>query len=102
MVEDMFEISVEPAQDVIVEFDIIFLIKEKLMRLCSNRRNVELEEMDGKLIYRNRVSVMYDLAAYFRNLGYYCKVIAPIELRNMMIDSARKILDSYKELEQGK
>ncbi len=99
IVEDMFSISVEPAVHVKVEFENIFRIGEKLRQVVANRPKAYLYEEDGFLIYEDDVRGLYDFAAFLRRFGSSCKVIEPPALVNLMVDSAKRILEAYEGLE---
>lgn len=101
IVNDMFAISLDPAEEVEVIFDNVFRIKEKLLRLTANRPNGSLAEEDDRLIYRDKVSGLLDLAAYLRRFGSACEVIKPLELRMMMRNTAVRTLEAYKSLNES-
>jgi len=100
IVENMFSISVEDPVHVKVEFDNIFAIREKLNRLLMNRPNASLTESEESLCYEDEISGITDFAGYLRRYGYNCRVIEPESLRNLMRESAQRILDAYKRLEE--
>lgn len=96
----MFSISVDEPVYVKIEFDNIFAIKEKLKRLLVNRTKASLIEENDCLIYEDKVSGIYDFAGYLRRFGYNCRVLEPDSLCNIMKESAHRILDAYKRLEE--
>lgn len=100
MVNDMFSISIEKPEFVQVEFVDIFAVKEKMRRLLINRPNAKLYEKDGKVYYEDYISGIHDFAAYLRRYGSSCKVIQPQSLRELMKESAKRILDNYERLEE--
>ena len=100
IVDAMFSISVEEPVHVKVEFDNIFAIREKLNRLRVNRPGARLTEEGGVLYYEDEVSGINDFAGYLRRFGYNCRVLEPERLRNIMKESARRILDAYRQLEE--
>ncbi len=100
IIDSMFSISVEDPVHVKVEFDNIFAIREKLNRLRVNRLGARLTEEGGVLYYEDEVSGINDFAGYLRRFGYNCRVLEPERLRNIMKESARRILDAYRQLEE--
>lgn len=100
IIDSMFSISVEDPVHVKVEFDNIFAIREKLNRLRVNRPGARLTEEGGVLYYEDEVSGINDFAGYLRRFGYNCRVLEPERLRNIMKESARRILDAYRQLEE--
>lgn len=100
IIDSMFSISVEDPVHVKVEFDNIFAIREKLNRLRVNRPSARLTEEGGVLYYEDEVSGINDFAGYLRRFGYNCRVLEPERLRNIMKESARRILDAYRQLEE--
>ncbi|MDD6157635.1 MAG: WYL domain-containing protein [Lachnospiraceae bacterium] len=100
IIDSMFSISVEEPVHVRVEFDHIFAIKEKLNRLLVNRPKASLTEENGVLYYEDEISGIYDFAAYLRRFGYNCRVLEPESLRGIMKESAQRIVDAYRQLEE--
>ena len=101
IVNDMFSISLDQPSEVEVVFDNVFRIKEKLQRVVSNRVNATLTDHEDKLIYKDRISGLYDFAGYLRRFGSACEVISPPELRQMMKNTAVRTLEAYKSLSEG-
>lgn len=99
--DSMFGISIEPAVHVKVEFDNRFQIKDKVSRLLQNRPQASLEVQGDCFIYEDDVSGLMDFARFLRRFGYNCRVMEPKELRDIMQESANRILCAYARLEDG-
>ena len=91
----MFQASLSTPYKVKVEFDNIFNIKYKLQRLSKSRSKSILMDVDDKLIYEDEICGLYDFANYLRRFGYSCRVIEPIELKNIMKNTYERILENY-------
>lgn len=95
LAETMFEISGEDPVHVKVRFDNIRSIKDKLLRVVSNRKYASLYEQDGSFIYEDEISGISDFAHFIRGFGYGAEVIEPLELREKMAETAERILLAY-------
>ena len=100
VVEYMFSISVDEPVHVKVEFDNVFAIREKCNRLLQNRPYASITEDGPVFYYEDEVSGIYDFAGFLRRFGYNCRVLEPENLRNIMKESAQRILNAYKQLEE--
>ena len=98
MYDEMFSVSTEEPVHVRVCFDNTFSIKEKLMRLLRRRRFATLTEQDGALYYEDTLRGIADFAHFLRQYGKSARVEAPEELKTMMVDSARLLLERYREV----
>jgi len=96
----MFSVSLEPIVHVKVQFENIFQIQQKLSHLKINRPNSVISYEDDKLIYEDDISGIYDFAGYLRRFGSGCKVLEPKELRDIMRESAERIIRAYESLEE--
>lgn len=99
MLEQMFSISADPVNHVIVEFQNKFDINNKLKRLVNQRSFASLTYDDKRdvIIYEDQIRGLYDFATYLRRYGKSAKVIEPKALQEIMYNSANRILDRYKE-----
>ncbi|GKX67633.1 WYL domain-containing protein [Inconstantimicrobium mannanitabidum] len=91
----MFQASLSTPYKVKVEFDNVFNINDKLQRLSKSRYNSKLIALDNKLIYEDEICGLYDFANYLRRFGYSCRVIEPVELKNIMKNTYERILENY-------
>ncbi|AGX41942.1 WYL domain-containing protein [Clostridium saccharobutylicum] len=91
----MFQASLSTPYKVKVEFDNIFNIKDKLQRLNKSRTTSILKVVEEKLIYEDQICGLYDFANYLRRFGYSCRVIEPMELKNIMKNTYERILENY-------
>lgn len=100
--EAMLSVSLEPIMHVKVQFDNMFQIQQKLAHLKINRPKAVISYEDDKLIYEDEISGLYDFASYLRRFGSGCKVLEPKELRDIMRESAERILGAYEALLEEK
>ncbi len=96
--EEMFSISMDPAEHVVVEFDHMFGIRDKLQRMMRHRSHATLRISGEFLIYEDDIRGLEDFAKYLRQYGKSARVIRPESLRQMMIRSARLTLERYREV----
>ena len=96
-IDYMFEASLGNIYNVCVEFDNVFNIKRKLTRLANSRKYANIYENGHKIIYKDKISGLYDFARFLRRFGASCKVIEPIELKNIMIKTYQLIIESYSK-----
>ncbi|WP_238883903.1 WYL domain-containing transcriptional regulator [Clostridium sp. YIM B02551] len=94
----MFGASLDEFYEVKVEFVNTFNIKEKVTRLHKHRKSSNLIEDGDKLIYSDKLYGIYDFARYLRSFGSYCKVLEPVELKEIMRKTYEKILLNYGEI----
>lgn len=92
----MFQASLSSTYKVIVEFENTFSIKNKLQRLNKSRSKSTLRYLEDKLIYEDYISGLYDFANYLRRFGRSCKVIEPIELKDIMKKTYERVLEKYE------
>ncbi len=98
MQEEMFSISTEPVQHVVVEFDNMFSIRDKIGRMMQHRSHATLRRSGDVLIYEDEIRGMEDFAKYLRQYGQSARVRSPENLRRIMLRSAERTLERYKEV----
>ena len=99
-IDNIFQASVTKLYDVEVEFDNIYNMRSKILRIKENRKNSEVIELEDKIIYKDKLSGLYDFAAFLRSFGYACRVIKPLELKDIMKNTYEKILKNYEVIEK--
>lgn len=99
MLDQMFSISADPVNHVVVEFENKFDINNKLKRLAKRRPFASLTYNDEKstITYEDDIRGLYDFANYLRRYGKSARVLEPQILQEIMLSSASRILDRYKE-----
>ncbi len=97
--ESMFGISLEPITHVKVQFENKFNIKDKVGRLLVNRKDASITEAGEYFIYEDDISGLYDFARFLRGFGFGCRVLEPQSLKDIMRESAKRILTAYEGLE---
>lgn len=95
----MFGASLDGPYDVKVEFENIFNIREKLVRLSNHRKSCKISVSSDKIIYTDTIYGIYDFARYLRGFGSSCKVIGPQKLKDIMRETYEKILETYGVME---
>lgn len=102
MYKTMFSISSEPAEDVIVEFDRVYQVENKIRTLSKNRpvSKVNISTDGLKVIYTDRISGLADFAVYLRRFGRACHIIAPESLKAFVYETRIKMLKNYEELDE--
>ena len=97
--EEMFSISVEPKEHVIVEFKNYGRIYDKFKKLQEERPNASIHfSADSKEgIYEDDIRGMSDFAKFLRRFGRGVKVIAPEKLKIEMKNSLCRLEQLYKE-----
>lgn len=93
--ETMLSVSTEEAFDVFVRFDKIVSIHRKLENYVMPRPRAVITEDDNNYYLTDSVSGLNDFASYLRRFGKSCEVIEPEALKNKMIYSAKRTIDSY-------
>lgn len=96
-VDLMFQASFDGPYHVKVQFNNIFNIKEKLIKLNKNRKYSTIKENKDHLVYEDDIYGIYDFANYLRRFGYACKVLEPVELQDIMKKTYERILINYGE-----
>ena len=74
-----------------------FNIKERLEKMAANRKFAKLDISEDKIVYRDTVRGLSDVARYLRGFGRSCKVNKPEKLKQMMIESNDKVIEMYEE-----
>lgn len=91
----MLRISTEREHRVLIELEDTEYIKERLFQLVVGRRDANLSITNGKIIYKDCIRGMDDMAKFVRGLGAKCIVHEDEELRNRMIESSKRVLERY-------
>lgn len=97
IIDEMFIVSVDNAENIEVEFKDCFNIKERLEKMAANRKFAKLDISEDKIVYRDTVRGLSDVARYLRGFGRSCKVNKPEKLKQMMIESNDKVIEMYEE-----
>ena len=97
IIDEMFIVSVDNAENIEVEFKDCFNIKERLEKMVANRKFAKLDISEDKIVYRDTVRGLSDVARYLRGFGRSCKVNKPEKLKQMMIESNDKVIEMYEE-----
>lgn len=97
--EEMLSISLENPQKVIVHFENQPFIKEKVEKLHQKRIHSSTIDCNGsELIYEDTIRGGRDFLPFLRQYGSSAIVEEPKEMRDAMIDSAKKMIRSYEEV----
>lgn len=91
----MFSSATDGPHKVKVKFQNIYNIKEKMDKLKQNRKTAYIFEEGNYFIYEDTIYGLYDFAGFLRKFGRSCEVIEPIELRDIMKETYKKLLESY-------
>lgn len=94
--EIMFSAAVDGPYKIKVRFQNIYNIKEKIEKLKQIRKTASISENEGFFIYEDIIYGLYDFASFLRRFGRSCEVLEPKELRNIMRETYKKILESYE------
>ena len=92
---EMFQISTDVPVKVRVRFQNYGFIREKVERLCANRKQSKTEIAGDEIIYTDTIRGEEDFARYLRRFGKSAIVDAPLSLRERMMRSSRLILALY-------
>jgi len=98
MYEEMFSVSTEPVQHVVVEFDHLFSIRDKLQRMMQHRNHATLRVKGDTMVYEDDIRGLEDFSKYLRQYGKSARVLEPEELRLKMLRSAEMTLKRYEEV----
>lgn len=98
--EEMLSISVEPCERVVLRFDDVHFVEEKIKTLVKQRKNAKVEKKDGYIFYYDEIRGMADLRNYLRSFTERCVVISPDTLVNETRDSIMSSLMLYEEPEK--
>ncbi|MNN57389.1 hypothetical protein D3C81_1723760 [compost metagenome] len=71
-------------------------VENKIKRDLKYRKNKILEEYDGFFLYEDIVIGINSFRAWIRSYGSSAIVLEPKELRDSILDSAKKCLEYYK------
>lgn len=93
----MFSISTEPPEEIVIEFDRIFHIENKIKQLSHNRSKSTLTFTDDKIIYVDVIRGLTDFARYLRSYGRSYKIIKPQRLKDILFTSAQFAIKRYNE-----
>lgn len=95
---DMFSISAEPKEHVVVEVKDFGSLRKKFETLCFHRNNAVIKEKNSEtFIYEDDIRGMSDFSKYLRRYGRSVKVIAPESLKKMMVDNIFRMEKRYRE-----
>lgn len=95
---EMFSISVDPPVHVRVRFEGVYNIQQKLSSLASARPAARVAFTDsGDLIYTDTVRGLPDFAHYIRSFGSSAIAEEPAELKELLLDSSRKVIENYEK-----
>ena len=96
--EEMFSVSFEPVEHVVIEFDIFSNVPKKMERLASTRRNAIIKyDHENKIgIYEDDVRGLADFSKYLRRYGRSVRVLAPDSLKEIMKQSVDRLEERYK------
>lgn len=95
---DMFSVSAEPKEHVVVEVKDFGSLRRKFETLCYHRNNAVIKEKDSEtFIYEDDIRGMSDFSKYLRRYGRSVKVIAPESLKKMMLDDITRMEKRYRE-----
>lgn len=97
--EQMFSVSIDNPEKVLVEFQSFPNIKQKLEQLEKQRSSARLEESGGKLLYSDTIRGRADFARFLRSLGDNVRVLESSELKDKMIFSINESLKNYEEVQ---
>jgi len=95
LLDQMFGSSIDGPHHVKVEFQNIFNIHERILRIHKNRKSSKLTVVGDKIIYEDTICGLYDFARFLRGFGYACRVLEPAELKEIMKRTYEKILQNY-------
>ncbi len=98
--EEMLSISVEPVEKVILRFDDIHFVEEKIKTLMKQRKTAKIEKREGYIYYYDDIRGMADLRNYLRSFTERCVVISPSNLVDDTINSINNSLSLYEESEK--
>ncbi len=103
---EMFSVSAEPLEHVVVEVDDYGNIKKKFENLIvrrnrgvnsSHNKGAKISVVsDGKFVYEDDIRGLSDFAKYLRKFGRSIHVIAPDRLKNMMINDINRSIENYR------
>ena len=97
--DEMFSISTEELEHVVVEFDIFGNIPKKVQQLVSTRKNASftLDNEKGVGIYEDDIRGMTDFARYLRKYGRSVRVAKPESLKAMMKNTVDRLEERYRQ-----
>jgi hypothetical protein len=98
--DEMLSISVEPSEKVILRFDDIYFVEEKIKTLLKQRKAAKIEKRDGYIYYFDDIRGLADLRNYLRSFTERCVIISPQVLVNETMDSIISSLHLYEEPEK--
>lgn len=99
--KEMLSVSIEPAEEVEVEFEHKFNNLAKLEQLKRQRPLAKLVVKGDTIIYKDRVRGLADFANYLRTFGKRFRVVKPLKLRKIILNGIMRNLKLYEELENG-
>ena len=99
MYDEMFHLSTEEPAAVRVRFTNLPFIYAKIRRLCEVRTHASMKlTADGtELLYTDTLRGLSDFARYLRRFGRSALVDEPAELRTMMMETSRKVMELYDD-----
>ena len=97
---EMFSLSVEDLESVEVIFDNRDHIKNKINVLKNKRPHSKIIACDDNdtFIYTDKLRGISDFASYIREFGRGALITKPVALHTQMLESAEKIINTYKEV----
>lgn len=93
----MFSISVEKPVYVKVEFDRVAKVQRKVESLAKNRKYADIEVLEGKIVYTDKISGLSDFIMYLRRFGKSVHVVEPESLKRKLQYSVNNTLKRYGE-----
>ena len=97
--DEMFQLSADPPSEVRVRFRNLPYIAAKVRRLCENRKNAQIELVNGdrEILYTDVIRGVPDFADYLRRFGRFAIAEAPAELAERLAETSRKVIGLYEE-----
>ncbi len=96
--DEMFSISIDDPVQVRIRFQRIYGIEKKVELLKSMRKKAVLTYTEKELIYEDTIRGLPDFSGYLRRFGRSVLVDEPTELKEKMINSAKRTISRYEEI----
>ena len=100
MLEETLSISIKKKKKTVTRFENLPFLKEKLETIHRKRKKSKLRfsEDRAEIIYEDVIRGKGDFCSFLRQYGSSVIAEEPKAIRDTMIESAKKILESYEEL----